>query len=170
MDTYLALVSKREIRAYDGRPIAAESVRRILEAGRLAGSSRNRQNRRFVVLADPELRRRAAEAVFTPDNVRDAPLVVAVLVRGKGPVTFDAGRAAQNMMLAASNEGIGSCPNGVADAALLADVLGHDPDEEVAIVLGFGHPARPRDPHDRSPQEWIDAADRRPFEDVVEEH
>jgi nitroreductase len=169
MDAYLAVVSKREVRAYDGQPVAGDAVRRILEAGRLAGSSRNRQNRRFVVLTDPELIRRAAGGVFTPSNVADAPLVVAVLVRGKGPVAFDAGRAAQNMMLAAWNEGIGSCPNGTGDRGLLADVLGHGPDEEVVIVLTFGHPASPRDPEARSTEEWIEAADRRPFDEVVED-
>lgn len=168
MDTYLALVSKREVRDYDDRPIPDDAVRRILEAGRLAGSSRNRQNRRFVVLRDPGLTDRAGQALFSPSNLHGAQLVVVVLVRGKGPVAFDAGRAAQNMMLAASNEGIGSCPNGVGNAELLAEVIGHGPDEEAAIVLAFGYPASPRDPESRSPQEWIDAADRRPFDDVVE--
>jgi nitroreductase len=168
MDAYLAVVSKREVRAYDGRPVAADAERRILEAGRVAGSSRNRQNRRFVVVRDPALLLRAAEAVFTPGNVRDASLVVVVIVRGRGPVTFDAGRAAQNMMLAAWNEGIGSCPNGVGDAALLADVVGHGADEEVAIVLSFGHPSRPADPQTRSPQEWVEGADRLSFDEVVE--
>jgi nitroreductase len=168
MDAYLAIVSRRETRAYDARPVAADAVRRILEAGRLAGSSRNRQSRRFVVLTDPALIRRAAGAVFAPANVIDAPLVVVILVRGRGPVSFDAGRAAQNMMLAAWNEGIGSCPNGVGDAALLAELTGHGPDEEVATVLGFGHPAKPRDPETRSPEQWIAAADRLPFDEVVE--
>ncbi|HWH12986.1 MAG TPA: nitroreductase family protein [Solirubrobacteraceae bacterium] len=168
MDTYLALVSKREVRAYDDRPIPDDAIRRILEAGRLAGSSRNRQNRRFVVLRDAGLTMRLADALFSPTNLHGAALVVVVLVRGKGPVAFDAGRAAQNMMLAASNEGIGSCPNGVGNAELLAEVVGHGPDEDAAIVLAFGYPASPRDPESRSPQEWIDAADRRPFDDVVE--
>jgi nitroreductase len=168
MDAYLAVVSKREVRAYDGRPIPPGTVTRILEAGRLAGSSRNRQNRRFVAVADGDLIRRVAQAVFNPANLLDAPLVVVVLVRGKGPVAFDAGRAAQNMMLAAWNEGIGSCPNGVADGELLARTIGHAPDEEATIVLGLGRPAHPLDPASRSPEEWIEAADRRPFDDVVE--
>jgi nitroreductase len=168
VDAYLALVSKREVRAFQARPIPDDAVRRILEAGRLAGSSRNRQNRRFVVLRDADLIARAAGTVFSPANLGDAPLVVVVLVRGKGPVAFDAGRAAQNMMLAASNEGIGSCPNGVGDAGALAELVGHEPDEDAVIVLAFGYPASPRDPESRSPDEWIDAADRRPFDDVVE--
>jgi nitroreductase len=108
-----------------------------------------------------------AEAVFAPGNVRGAALVVAVAVRGGGPVAFDAGRAAQNMMLVAWNEGIGSCPNGMPDPDGVARVLGLGEDESPVIVLTFGYPARARDPQRRSPEEWIAHADRRPFGEVV---
>jgi nitroreductase len=101
------------------------AVRRILEAGRIAGSSRNRRPWRFLVVADPGVRERLAEAVYAPGNVRGAALVVAVAVRGSGPTAFDAGRAAQNMMPAAWNdEGIGSCPNGMPDPDGVGRVLG----------------------------------------------
>jgi len=169
MDTYLAVVSKREVRDYDGRPLGDETERRILEAGRVAGSSKNRQARRFVVVRDETLRDEVAASVYASDNVRGAAFVVAVVVGGKGPTSFDAGRAAQNMMLAASNEGIGSCPNGIADGARLQAAVGHGDDEQVATVLTFGHPARPRDPQRRSPEEWVAAADRKPYEEIVEE-
>src|SRR4051812_11751779 len=98
MDAYLAVVSKRELRSYADRPIDDDVVRAILEAGRVAGSSRNRQARRFVAVRSPELVRAAAGCVYAPDNVLRAALVVAIVVRGKGPTSFDAGRAAQNMM------------------------------------------------------------------------
>jgi nitroreductase len=169
VDTYLAIASKREVREYDSRPLPDDAVRRILDAGRVAGSSQNRQTRRFVVLRDRAVVERAADAVYVPGNLLGAALVVAVVVRGKGPVTFDAGRAAQNMMLAAWNEGIGSSPNGVADAESLREAVGHGPDERVAIVLTFGYPARPGNPERRPADEWIARADRLPFEDVVEE-
>jgi nitroreductase len=168
VDAYLAIVSKREVRAYANRPLPDDAVRRLLEAGRVTGSSRNRQARRLVVLRDPALIERAARAVYQQDNLLGAPLAVAILVRGKGPTGFDAGRAAQNMMLAASNDGIGSCPNGVADADALAAVLGTGDDEQVATVLSFGYPARPVDPESRTPEEWIARADRLPFDEVVE--
>ena len=93
-------------------------------------------------------------------NLLGAALVVAIVVSGKGPVGFDAGRAAQNMMLAAHNEGIGSCPNGVSDAVGMEAVLGHAEDEQVATLISFGYPGRPRDPARRSPEEWIARADR----------
>jgi nitroreductase len=169
VDAYLVIVSKREIREYDGRPLPEDAVRRFLEAGRMAGSSRNSQARRFVVLRDRSLVERAAEGVYAPGNLLGAAMAVAVVTRGKGPVAFDAGRAAQNMMLAAWNDGIGSCPNGVADAERLRDVLGHAPDEQVAIVLSFGYPARRIDPERRSPEEWIQRANRLPFDEVVEQ-
>jgi nitroreductase len=169
MDVYMAVASKREVRDYDARPLDEEAERRILEAGRVAGSSRNRQARRFVVVRGEALRDEVAASVYASDNVRGAALVVAVVVGGKGPTSFDAGRAAQNMMLAASNDGIGSCPNGIADAARLQAAIGHGDDEQVATVLTFGYPARPRDPQRRSPEEWIAAADRKPYEEIVEE-
>ena len=168
MDAFLAVASKREVRRYADRPIAAETERRILEAGRVAGSSKNRQPWRFVVLSGRETIERAAEAVWAADNVLGAALAIAVVVRGKGPVSFDCGRAAQNMMLAAWGDGIGSCPNGIANPEALAAVLGHDDDEQVVTVLSFGYPARPADPERYTPDEWIERADRLAFDDVVE--
>src|SRR3954453_9549534 len=158
MDAFLAVASKREVRRYAGRPIPEDVQRRILDAGRVTGSSKNRQPWRFVVLADRETVERAAEAVWAADNVLGAALVIAVIVRGKGPVSFDAGRAAQNMMLAAWNEGVGSCPNGIADATAMGDVLGLDEEDHFAVVLTFGYPAR--QVPDRTPDEWIERAVR----------
>jgi nitroreductase len=167
VDVFLAVASKREVREYFDRPVPGAVVRRILEAGRIAGSSRNRQSWRFLVVGDPGVRGRLAEAVYAAGNVRGAALVVAVVVRVGGPVAFDAGRAAQNMMLVAWNEGIGSCPNGMPDPGGVARVLGLEEDERPVIVLTFGYPARARDPRRRSPEEWIAGADRKPFEGVV---
>jgi nitroreductase len=122
-----------------------------------------------VVLRDPAIVQQVAASVYAPENVLGAALVVAVVVGGKGPTAFDAGRAAQNMMLAASSEGIGSCPNGIADAAAMQAAIGHDDGEQVATVLTFGFPTTPRDPERRSPAEWIARANRRTYEEVVEE-
>jgi nitroreductase len=168
MDTYLAIASKREVRQYGDRPLSDDAIRRILDAGRVAGSSQNRQNRRFIAIRDRDLLERLAPCVYTPTNVLGAALAVAIIIAGKGPTAFDAGRAGQNMMLAAWNEGIGSSPNGIADADLLTQVLGHGEDERVAIVLTFGYPARPVDPERRTPEEWIERANRRPFDEVVD--
>jgi nitroreductase len=167
VDTYLAIASKREDRSYDERPIPPDVQRRILEAGRVAGSAANRQPWRFYVLEDRGTLERVAETVYVPGNLLGAKLVVLITLSGRGAATFDAGRAAQNMMLAAWNEGVGSCPNGMTDAEKTADVLGIGADEQPMIVLSFGYPARPRDPSARSAEEWIARANRKPFEEVT---
>ena len=168
MDTFLAVASKREVRDYAGRPIPADAAQRILEAGRISGSSRNKQPWRFVVVESPSLRERLAEAVYAPGNVRGAGLVVVIALHGKGPTAFDAGRAAQNMMLTAWNEHIGSCPNGMPDPDAVARLLDLEEEERPTIVLTFGYPARTRDPQARGAMEWIERADRRRFDDVVQ--
>ena len=163
MDAFLAVASRREVRRYADRPIPPEVEQRILEAGRVSGSSQNRQPWRFVVVASPEARERTAEAVWAGDNVRGAALVIAVIVGGKGPVSFDAGRAAQNMLLAAWNAGVVSCPNGIRDADLAASVVGG----EVKMILSFGYPQRELHVEDRSAEEWSARANRKPLDDLV---
>ncbi len=126
----------------------------------------NRQPWRFVAIRDRDLRERVAEVVYAPDNVRGAALAVAIVVRGDP--AFDAGRAAQNMMLAAWNAGVTSCPNGFRDADRAAEVLGVGDDERVINLLSFGYPATPRDPESRPVEEWLARAKRRPFDEVVD--
>ena len=161
MDTFLAIASKRDERRYAGRPIPAEVVERILDAGRLSGNSGNKQAWRFVVVEDEARRERLAEAVYERANVRGATLVIAITGRA-----YDAGRCSQNMMLAAWNEGVASCPNGIRDAAAAAQALDLE-EGELAIVLSLGYPARPRDVDTRTAEEWSERANRKPLDQLV---
>ena len=167
MDTYLAIVSRREVKSYGGRAIPDDVVRRILDAGRLSGSGGNRQPWTFVVVESPEVVEQLAETVYEPSHVRGAELVVAITVAGKGPTAFDAGRAAQNMLLAAWNEGVGGSPNGFRDADGGAAVLAVEEGARPVIVLTFGYPERPRDPESRSAEEWSRRAKRKPLDVLV---
>ncbi|HEX4930509.1 MAG TPA: nitroreductase family protein [Gaiellaceae bacterium] len=163
MDTFLAIASRREVRDYEPRALPTEVEDRILDAGRLAGSAKNRQPWRFHVVPGELI----ADFVYEPTNLRGAPFVVAIVVSGKGPVSFDAGRAAQNMLLAAWNEGVGSSPNGIADEPAARAALELHEEERIAIVLSFGYPARLRDPESRSAEEWSARASRRPLQETV---
>jgi nitroreductase len=165
MDTFLTIASKRDQRRYADRDIPTEVRDRILDAGRIAGSARNRQPWRFFVLESADLVERVAQTVYASQNLLGARLVVAIVVRGSPG--FDAGRAAQNMMLAAWNEGVTSCPNGMPDAERTAELLPLGEDERPLNILSFGYPARPRDPESRPPDEWIQRAKRKPRNEVV---
>jgi nitroreductase len=167
VDAFLTIASKREVREYADRPIDPDVVRVILEAGRIAGSAANRQPWEFFLVESDEARGRVAESVYAASNVRGAQLVVVITIRGRRQAGFDTGRAAQNMMLAAWSEGIGSCPNGMRDPEQVKTLLELDQDQEPTIVLTFGHPARPRGPQAHSAMEWLDRADRRPLRDLL---
>jgi nitroreductase len=167
MDVHLAVASKRDVRAYSGEPLPPGAERRILDAGRLAGSARNRQPCRLLV-AEGDVVARVAQAVYAPGNVLGASLAVALVVTpGGGLVDFDAGRAAQNMMLAAWADGVASCPNGIADPEAMSRALGLEPPERAVVVLSFGPPRVRRDPARRSAEEWSRRARRMELDAVV---
>lgn len=155
MQTFDTIRTKRDTRAYADRPLPEDSLVRILRAGRMAGSSKNSQPCRFVVVRKPERRDALAACGDWAEHLKGAPVLVAViLLPGGGP--FDAGRAAQNMMLAAWAEGITSCPTSMHRPDAAAAVLGLPPEHRVAIVLPFAYPdesARPPRSHPRLPLE-----------------
>jgi nitroreductase len=158
MDVYLAIASKRDQREYANTPIPQDVVRRILDAGRLSGSSRNSQRWEFVVVETAQ--EQLAETVWEPGNVLGAKLVVAIC---GNPQDRDVGRCAQNMMLCAWGDGVTSCPNGIRDAEVAAEICG----AEVKLVLTFGYPARPRNPESRPAEEWSARANRKSLDELA---
>ena len=167
MDTWLTIASRREVREYADRPVEPEVVERILQAGRVAGNALNRQQWRFVVLESREAITAAAAGVTRPTNVQGAALCIAVVLTGPGLTLFDAGRAAQNMMLAAASFGVGSCPNTAKDLELFGDLLALGPAERIVTLLSFGYPAQPRRVEARDADAWAQRADRKPLAELM---
>jgi nitroreductase len=167
MDAFLAIASKRDRRDYADRPLPEDVQLRILDAGRLAGSAQNRQPWAFVVVESPERKAAFAEVVYAAHNVLTAAFVVAIVVPEGGFSLLDAGRAAQNMLLAAWNDGVVSCPNGISDREAAHEILGLDPDLRIAIALSFGYPTRPADPDAHPAAEWSARANRKALGELV---
>jgi len=141
MDAYRAVVDKRDQRFFLPRPLPEETLRRILQAARMTGSSKNREPNRLVVVRD---RAHLAALAATSHFARWlADSAVTVVIAQTEAHEFDAGRCAQNMMLAAWAEGIGSCPAHLPEAAV-GKLLGIPEGVAINRVIGFGyvHPAR----------------------------
>ena len=164
MDTFLAIASKRDTRRYADTPIPDDVERRIFEAGRVTGSARNRQPWRFLLVESADRREQLADAVHEPTNVRGAQLVVAIVSSS----SMDTGRCMQDMMLAAWNDGVASCPNGIADADTARAALGLTDEDQLATVLTFGYPASGRTGESRSVDAWLSRVDRKPLDELVE--
>ncbi len=168
MDTFLTIASKRDQREYASESLPEQALQRVLEAGRLSGNAMNRQQRRFVVLS-AESCRRAAPFVTRPGNLEGCVVAIGIISRPGTWAGFDAGRAAQSMMLTAWAEGVGSCPNAIADATGLAGVLGAREEEEeaVTVVLSFGYPPSHLKPDSRPLEQWLSGADRESLNELV---
>jgi nitroreductase len=136
MHAYRAIVDKRDQRAFLPRPIPEDALRHILQAGRMTGSSKNSEPNRFVVVRD-RARLSAIGALGAHARWLAAAAAVIVFVQMQRH-EYDAGRCAQNMMLAAWADGIGSCPAHVPEAELGA-LLGVPAGLHVNRVLGFGY-------------------------------
>ena len=110
------------------------------------------------------------EWVYVPAMLRAAPVAVGIAVESGGSVMagFDAGRAAQNMILAAWDEGVASCPNGIADTEAAAHGLALGASSVLVTILALGLPAVRRDPARRTPEEWSRTARRLPLARLVE--
>jgi nitroreductase len=159
MEAYRAVVDKRDQRVYLPKPIPDEALRRILQAGRMAGSSKNREPNRFLIVTERDgVRALGALSEWAKWLAHAAAVVVIAQVE---PHEFDAGRCAQNMMVAAWGEGIGSCPAHLPEAAV-ARLLGVPSDVHINRVIGFGYvdPARAAAPKGV-------ARRRKPLEELV---
>jgi len=166
MDVDLAVASKRDWRSYADRPVPEEVQSRILDAGRLAGSAVNKQPWQFIVVESDEAKARVGETVYAASNIVTSAFAVAIVTEGGGSA-FDCARAMQNMMLVAWNEGVVSCPNGMADPAAAAAALGLDEGWLPVNIPSFGYPKRPLDPQSKGAEEWSAEANRRPLGELV---
>ena len=140
MDAYEAVVSKRDTRAFTEDPVGEDDLRRILQSGRMAGSAKNLQPCRFVVLRDRTRKEELAACGDFSVWIPNAPVVIAIVLPADGR-DLDAGRAAQNMMVVAHALGLASCPVTMHRNDDARAVLGAPEGHKVAIVLAIGHPA-----------------------------
>jgi len=111
-------IAKRvSVRDFQDREVPGDVLERILEAGRLAPSAKNRQPWRFVAVTDPEKRKLLEKASFGQEHVGSAPVVVACcttnieyrMPNGQLSYPIDISLAASFMMLQAVREGLGTC-------------------------------------------------------------
>jgi nitroreductase len=145
MDAYRAVIDKRDQRAFLPTPLPEASLRTILQAARMTGSSKNREPNRLIVLRERATLDALAGMGRWARWLADAAAVIVIVQTERHE--FDAGRCAQNMMIAAWNDGIGSCPAHLPEAEL-GRLLGVPDDVHVNRVIGFGYvdPARQAPP------------------------
>lgn len=166
MSAWEAINTVRVIRDFADRPLSAEHEARILNAARRTASSKNEQTWAFIVIRDREHLRELTGVGKYADHLAGAAMAVALVTPDesagwRNTRMWDLGRAAQNMVLAAWELGIGSAPATVFDQELVSRLLGLPADRRCNYVLSFGYPVdpsqltAPKKPGGRKPLEAI---------------
>ncbi len=166
------LKSLRTVRFFKREPVSQEALEDILEVARWSGSARNRQPWEFLMVRDrPTLEKLAALEGYV-QHLASAAVGIVLVMKGDPAKfeqeTFDEGRLAERISLAAASHGLGAAVGwfageGRGDAKRILGI----PDERlVRTALSLGHPAQ-NPPRGKSalPQ------GRKPLVDLVyEEH
>ena len=144
MDVYDAIRARCSVRAYDSTPIPGESLDRILESGRLAPSAMNYQPWRFIVVTDEAKRAELGHGRYAK-FLRESPVVIVGCGdKKKSPEwhAVDTTIALQNMVLAATGEGLGTCWIGSFDEDRVRSLLSIPDEYSVIAMLSVGYPRR----------------------------
>jgi len=170
MDFWHTIYTRRNVRAFTGKTVAAEDLDRIIEAARRMPSASNRQLWAFVVCTHPSVIAGLSETWQGASWVGKAPAAIALLnpkdpdgdggKRMREIMQYDLGQVTMAIMLAATSLGIGSGQAGVMDQAKAQEVLGFPSDWYCRWVVALGYPAdrplRPiRNPNRKQTRELV---------------
>jgi nitroreductase len=142
MEVFEAVRTVLAVRSYQDRAVAPASLKRIVEAGRLSGSSMNRQPWAFVVVQDAESLANLASLAPTGRYIAGAAFAVVVAIEKTPYAVSDASRAIQSMILTAWSEGIGSNWVGFFGLEKVNQALDIPETLDVLAVIPFGYPSK----------------------------
>ena len=163
METLETILERKSIRSYTPQAIPVEHLRQILEAGRQAPSAANRQPWHFVVVGDPALKMRVAQACNGQTWMADgAYIILAVGLPAVSPKWYkvDVAIALENMVLAAHSLGYGTCWIGAFDAGQLKELCQIPEAVEIVACTPLGVPAVKPPAHGRKGWEEVFSAER----------
>ncbi len=146
MEVAEAIMARRSVRAYDERPIPEDVLDRVLEAGRIAPSANNYQPWHFIIVRNAELRKSLSKGRYA-GFLKDTPVVIVGCGNKKISERWhkvDTTIALENMVLAATGEGLGTCWIGSFDEADVKSILKIPEEWVVVAMLAVGYPIEKR--------------------------
>lgn len=141
MEVFEAVRTVLAVRRYQDRPVPADIITQIVEAGRLTASGMNAQPWHFIVVEDRETLRQLGGLARSGPYVAQAPLAVVVAIEPTPLSVSDASRAIQSMLLVAWAAGVGSNWVGFSQLEPVRSLLGIPDTLDVLAILPFGYPA-----------------------------
>ncbi len=151
METFEALEKRRSIRKFSELPVEWEKVGNILRAAQLAPTSGNVQDFKFVVVTDKTKRAALANAALKQHWIAKAPVIIIIYSQPKPTQRFyglrgeklytiqNSAAAAENMLLAATDQGLASCWVGAFDENMVNSVTGAPDSARPQAIIPIGY-------------------------------
>jgi nitroreductase len=158
MDAIKILKSRRSVRKYLDRTVPKKVLEDIVDCARLAATARNEQPWEFVVVCDPAVRAKLAGIAEYGKFITQAPACIAVFCKETKYYLEDGSAATQNILLAATAHGIGSCwvaGDKKPYADTVRELLGAPSGMKLISLVAIGYPAEQPHPKKRSLKEVI---------------
>ncbi len=160
------LRSLRAVRSFRPDPVPQEVVDDILEVARWSGSASNRQPWELVVIRDRETLGALARVQGYAHHLADAPLGIVLVMAGERAEqeTYDEGRLAERIMLAALAQGVGASVGWIVGSGRDAarEILGVPEGRMVRTTISLGYP-------DESARRRRAGQARKPISEIVHE-
>jgi nitroreductase len=151
MDVFTAISQRSSVRAYKSTDVEEDKLKKILEAARLSPSASNRQEWKFIVVKDKEIKKKLAKAAFGQSFIGEAPIVVVacgtetktVMGCGQPTHTVDVSIACAYMILQAYELGLGTCWIGAFKEDEVKKILNIPEHIRVVAMTPLGYPNQP---------------------------
>lgn len=148
--------TRRSIRSYKNIPVEKDKIEKCVEAARLSPSSTNSQPWKFIVVDEPTLKEKVANASINVLGmnrfVHEAPIIVAVvaeklnilskvgeLKQKKDYIGLNIGLATSYFCLQAAELGLGTCILGFFDEQKIQTLLNIPPNKRLTLLITLGY-------------------------------
>jgi nitroreductase len=150
LDAIEALKTRRSVRVYKEDPVPREMIEEIIDTARLAPSANNTQPWEFVVVTEPETRKKIADLADYGKFIAQSGACVAVFAKGVKHYLEDGSAATENILVAAHALGLGTCwvagyKKDYADP--IAKLLGIPESHHLVSLISLGYPAEEPEAH-----------------------
>jgi nitroreductase len=158
MNVYEAITKRRSIRRFKDKVVPDEVLEKCIDAARLAPSGRNQQVCEYIVINDAKVLPGVFENIGgsaklppekggpRPEQAPKAYTIILINKKSEGDANrrritlYDAGMAAENIILTAVEEGLGCCPILMFREKDLKLILEIPDDYDIALVIAMGYP------------------------------
>ncbi len=154
MEALEAIRLRSSIRQYDERPVDRSLMEKVVEAGRVAPTARGEYPWEFIVVTEKEALKRMADITDHGKFIADCSFCVATFCRDTKYYLEDGCAATENMLIAATALGIGSCwvaGDKKAYVPEMAKLLRAPAGHKLVSMVAFGYPKREISPHAKRP-------------------